>query len=140
MFRNLFTRKWCGFHLGVLLLLFIGVANAASSMTDDTSFSYIFKIEDLIVKPLRADKGQYVFLNVAFEVKKRDNLKTLQKLSMKLRRGISSLIKSKTVRQLDSPADKQRLRNEIFDLVEPHLARGELVDVYFIDYIIQTVR
>ena len=132
-----YFRSW---YCALFVLLLLASTHGHSGTNDQSSFGYIFKIEDLIVKPAEARKGQYVFLNVAFEVKKRKNLKDLRQQNMTLRKGIKQLIRSKTIRQLDSPGDKQRLRNEIYRLVESHLASGDLIDVYFIDYIIQTAR
>lgn len=124
----------------LVLFLLIGSLEEVRASIEESAFGYIFRVEDLIVKPAEARKGQFIFLNVAFEVKKRKNLKDLRKRNMDLRSGIKSLIRSKTIRQLDSPNDKKRLRNEIYRLVESHLTNGDLIDVYFVDYIIQTAR
>ena len=55
----------------------------------------------------------------------------------KLRDAIIRILTSKQVEQLDNPEDREFIKDEIRFAVNPMLHRGEVLEVYFSDFLIQ---
>jgi flagellar FliL protein len=61
----------------------------------------------------------------------------LQTLKPKVRDAMLTLLSSKTSAELSTVADKERLRNEMIHRLNAFLTAGKVVEVYFIEFVVQ---
>jgi flagellar FliL protein len=61
----------------------------------------------------------------------------LDALKPKVRDTLLTLLSSKTMADLATVADKERLRNEIIHRVNTFIAAGKVVEVYFAEFVVQ---
>lgn len=104
---------------------------------DGKKYGVIHQLEDIIVNPAESQGSQFLLINLALEVKSKDDVEILKKREVIVRDILIRLLSGKTVEELDGPDDKERLREEIKKEVSKVLPEGHLYNVYFSNYIIQ---
>jgi len=61
----------------------------------------------------------------------------LDGLKPKVRDALLTLLSSKTVADLVTVADKERLRNEIIHRINSFVSAGKVAEVYFVEFVVQ---
>ena len=61
----------------------------------------------------------------------------LDGLKPKIRDALLTLLSSKTVGDLVTMADKERLRNEIIHRINSFVSAGKVAEVYFVEFVVQ---
>ena len=86
-----------------------------------------------------ADPGRPRFLKVVvqLELDASSVADDLAALKPKVRDGLLTLLSSKTSADLVTVADKERLRNEMIHRLNAYLTAGHVVEVYFIEFVVQ---
>lgn len=86
-----------------------------------------------------ADPGRPRFLKLVMQVELNtaDVQVELETLKPKVRDSLLTLLSSKSSADLVTIADKERLRNEILHRLNAFLSVGRVVEVYFMDFVVQ---
>ena len=86
-----------------------------------------------------ADPGRPRFLKLVMQVEldAQEVQVELETLKPKVRDSLLTLLSSKASADLVTIADKERLRNEILHRLNAFLSVGRVVEVYFMDFVVQ---
>ena len=86
-----------------------------------------------------ADPGRPRFLKLVMQVElnAQEVQVELETLKPKVRDSLLTLLSSKASADLVTVADKERLRNEILHRLNAFLSVGRVVEVYFMDFVVQ---
>jgi flagellar FliL protein len=86
-----------------------------------------------------SDPGLPLFLKVVvhLELDSEAVSTELQTLKPKVRDAMLTQLSSKTSAELSTVADKERLRNEMIHRLNAFLTAGKVVEVYFIEFVVQ---
>lgn len=86
-----------------------------------------------------ADPGRPRFLKVVLQLELDGDgvAAELDALKPKVRDALLTLLSSKASADLTTVADKERLRNEIIHRLNAFLSSGRVVEVYFIEFVVQ---
>lgn len=86
-----------------------------------------------------ADPGRPRFLKLIMQVElsAAEVQMELETLKPKVRDSLLTLLSSKSSADLVTIADKERLRNEILHRLNAFLSVGRVVEVYFMDFVVQ---
>jgi len=86
-----------------------------------------------------ADPGRPRFLKLVMQVELNtaEVQMELETLKPKVRDSLLTLLSSKSSADLVTIADKERLRNEILHRLNAFLSVGRVVEVYFMDFVVQ---
>lgn len=105
--------------------------------TDAENFGAIYSVKDVVVNPAGSQGMQFILVNFGFEVKEDSDANILEKREVQVRDILIKILGSKTIDELDDPADKEMLRQEIKEKLDDLLSPGHLMNVYFSNFIIQ---
>lgn len=97
----------------------------------------VFPLDPFLVN--LADPGRPRFLKVVVQLELDSSPVSteLETLKPKVRDGLLTLLSSKTSADLVTVADKERLRNEMIHRLNAFLSAGRVVEVYFIEFVVQ---
>ncbi|MDF1555254.1 MAG: flagellar basal body-associated FliL family protein [Deferrisomatales bacterium] len=86
-----------------------------------------------------ADPGRPRFLKLVMQVEldAQEVQVELDTLKPKVRDSLLTLLSSKASADLVTIADKERLRNEVLHRLNAFLSAGRVVEVYFMDFVVQ---
>jgi len=101
---------------------------------DDLAF---FKLDPLIVNPAGSDGERYLKAAVTFEMYDAEIQQELDKRLPQIKNQVNNVLSSKTVAQLQTIEDREKLRREILKRVNGMLVSGRISNVYFEEYVIQ---
>ncbi len=101
---------------------------------DDLAF---FKLDPLIVNPAGSDGERYLKAAVTFEMYDAEIQQELDKRLPQIKNQVNNVLSSKTVAQLQTIEDREKLGREILKRVNGMLVSGRISNVYFEEYVIQ---
>ncbi|NLN16003.1 MAG: hypothetical protein GX182_01630 [Firmicutes bacterium] len=81
--------------------------------------------------------SRYLRTQLVFEVSSPKAIQELEQRTPQVKDKIISILRSKTVEEMMDPQGDNRLREEIKEGINQLLHQGEIVEVYFIDLVIQ---
>ena len=95
----------------------------------------VYTIEELTVNPAGTAGSMYVSVTVGIEVANEEVLEKLKKMDVQLRDTLIKILSDKTIAELDSPYDRDRLRREIADRIPPPV-KDDVINVFFSNFLI----
>ncbi len=95
------------------------------------------EVKDLIMNP--ADKGspRFVKVSLVFELKDQKSADALAGFDYRVRDLVIALVSRKTADELSTPEVRDNLRLQIMDEMNSSVMSGNILDVFFTDYIVQ---
>lgn len=82
-------------------------------------------------------KGRFLKTSIHLELDSLNVTIELDAIKPKIRDSLLTLLSSKTSGELVTLADKERLRNEIIHRVNAYITAGNVVEAYFIEFVVQ---
>jgi flagellar FliL protein len=104
---------------------------------DDLESLQFFKIDPIIVNPANSNGERYLKAVVALETYEPKVSAELELRLPQIKNQINSILSSKTISQMQTNEDRERLRREIQNRVNGLLVRGRVSNVYFEEFVYQ---
>jgi flagellar FliL protein len=96
-----------------------------------------FSIDPLIVNPANSNGERYLKAAISLEMHDPDLLNELNKRLPQIKNQINNILSSKTIGQIQTNEDRERLRREIQNRVNGLLVGGYISNVYFEEFVYQ---
>ncbi|GAB4317201.1 MAG: hypothetical protein Kow0074_05660 [Candidatus Zixiibacteriota bacterium] len=115
-------------------------ANAQSEESADMAQQgegEVYLIEDLLINPKGTDGTRYLSTSLGLEVATPEAVKTLKERDLQIRDMLISVLSSRTVAQLTSTTEREKMRLEIQERLNQMLKKHQLLAIYFVDYVMQ---
>jgi len=97
----------------------------------------IYLVDDVIANPKNTEGRHFVNVSVGLEEGNNKIADELKKRDPQIRDILIDIFVSKTIQQMDDPADKDSLKSEISRRLNKLLGGGSISHVYFSNFIIQ---
>jgi flagellar FliL protein len=101
---------------------------------DDLSF---FKIDPIIVNPAGSNGERYLKATISLEMTSPEVQAEVAKRVPQIKNQINNVLSSKSIRQVQTNADREKLRREIMDHVNGTLVTGRISNVYLEEFVYQ---
>lgn len=111
----------------------------ASSGKVDTELENLFfyKVDPLIVNPADSNGERYLKATITLEMHGPEILEELEKRTPQIKNQINNVLSSKTIGQIQTNEDRERLLREIQNRVNGLLLSGRISNVYFEEFVYQ---
>ncbi len=96
-----------------------------------------FRMEPLIVNPADSNGERYLKATISFETYDPELFEELEKRLPQIKNQVNNVLSSKTIDQIQTNEDRERLRREIQNRVNGLLVRGHISNVYFEEFVYQ---
>ena len=96
-----------------------------------------FKLEPLIVNPAGSDGERYLKAAITLEMYEEEIRLELEKRLPQIKNQINNILSSKSIEQVQTNEDKEKLRREILNHVNGMLVTGRISNVYFEEFVYQ---
>jgi flagellar FliL protein len=127
-----------GFFGGKYYFKKSGAAHSGAEKTPESPIVPVLWPMDPFVVNLMGNNGErYLKAVIQLEASNADTTGTLDLMKPKLRDNILDLLSSKSYKDLMDVSGKQRLREEIAMRLNSYLTDGEILKVYFTEFVIQ---
>lgn len=97
----------------------------------------IYLVDDVIANPKNTEGRHFVNVSVGLEEGNKKIGDELKQRDPQIRDILIDIFVSKTIQQMDDPADKDSLKSEISRRLNRMLGEGSITHVYFSNFIIQ---
>ena len=97
----------------------------------------VYALDPFLVNLAGPGRARFLKLMMQVELDVQEVQVELDTLKPKVRDSLLTLLSSKTAADLVTIADKERLRNEILHRLNAFLSVGRVVEVYFMDFVVQ---
>jgi flagellar FliL protein len=112
-------------------------SRASSSVASELESLSFVSIEPLIVNPANSNGERYLKATVSLETHDPKVVEELNKRLPQIKNQINTVLSSKTIEQLQTNEDRERLRREIQNRVNGLLLTGSISNVYFEEFVCQ---
>ncbi len=102
-----------------------------------SSMGPVYALDPFLVNLADSGRSRFLKVVVSLELDSAPVSGELDGLKPKVRDTLLTLLSSKTVADLVTVADKERLRNEIIHRLNAFLSAGKVVEVYFTEFVVQ---
>ncbi len=106
----------------------------SASRLDDILF---FKLDPLIVNPAGSDGERYLKASITLETYDVEAQRELEKRLPQIKNQINNILASKSIAQVASGEDRERLRREILNRINGMIVGGRITNVYFEEFVYQ---
>ncbi|MBI4831962.1 MAG: flagellar basal body-associated FliL family protein, partial [Candidatus Lindowbacteria bacterium] len=96
-----------------------------------------YRIDPIIVNPAGSNGERYLKAKVALETHDADVQAEIEKRLPQIKNQINNVLSSKTISQIQTNEDRERLRREIQNRVNNLLEGGQVYNVYFEEFVYQ---
>ncbi len=96
-----------------------------------------FKVGPLIVNPAGSNGERYLKATIAIEMYDAAIQAELEKRLPQIKNQVNNVLSSKTIEQVQTNEDKEKLRREIQNRINGMLITGRISNVYFEEYVYQ---
>jgi len=143
--RTVIILAVAGIALGVAAGLF-GVgpvlakrrASAPAVKHDETPTATVtHAIENLVLNPAGSGGTRFLMVTAAFEVRDAGAEQRMRDHEAEVRDRILSLLSKKTVDELTDVNSRESIKKQVLDAVSPLFAKGDVVKVFFPQFVIQ---
>ncbi|MBD3297067.1 MAG: hypothetical protein GF341_00265 [candidate division Zixibacteria bacterium] len=112
-------------------------ADASETTAAQKGEGEVYLIEDLLINPKGTEGTRYLSTSLGLEVASPEAVEKLQERDLQVRDMLISILSSRTVTQLTSTTERERMRLEIQERLDNMLKGQQLLAVYFVDYVMQ---
>jgi flagellar FliL protein len=105
-----------------------------ASYLEDLSF---FRLDPMIVNPADSNGERYLKAAIALEMYDAGIQQEIEKRLPQIKNQINNVLSSKSIEQIKTNEDKEKLRREILTRVNGMLVTGRLSNVYFEEFVYQ---
>ncbi|MBM7555349.1 flagellar basal body-associated FliL family protein [Halanaerobacter jeridensis] len=81
--------------------------------------------------------NSYVKIKISVEVDNKDVIEEIQNRTPQIRDTIISILRSKEMKDISNNPSAKKLRQEIRNRVNQHLAQGKVTNVFFTEFVVQ---
>lgn len=104
----------------------------------DTSIGAIHYLNSIIVNLAGTEGKRYLKVTIALEADHSKGLaKELKQREAELVDSLITILSSKDLKDVDSIVGKNRLRREMLDRLNAQLTKGQLLNLYFTEFVVQ---
>jgi flagellar FliL protein len=103
----------------------------------ETGGGEIFMIEELLVNPTGTSGTRYLSASLGLEVADQATAVRLEEKKLQIRDLLNGILSSRTVDELTTASERERMRLEITERLNQLIAPDKLTAVYFVDYVLQ---
>ncbi|RJP14981.1 MAG: flagellar basal body protein FliL [Candidatus Abyssobacteria bacterium SURF_5] len=96
-----------------------------------------YGIDPIIVNPAESNGERYLKATVSLEADDPEIVAEIDKRLPQIKNQINTILSSKTIEQVQTNEDKERLRREIQSRINGLLATGNINNVYFEEFVYQ---
>lgn len=97
----------------------------------------IYRLEPIIVNLNEEGARRYLKITLNLELNSLDTIKEIELLKPRIVDSLIALLSSKTLKDIEGLEEKRNLRKEIAGAINSHLNTGMVVNVYFVEFVIQ---
>ncbi len=97
----------------------------------------VFLVSDMIVNPAETNGTRFLNTTIGLGVSDKLAQAALEEKSPQIRDALISILTTKTIPELVHPDGKKMLRKEIVRKVDGMIAPHRILDVYFVDFVLQ---
>jgi flagellar FliL protein len=97
----------------------------------------VYPLEPFLVNLAEPGRPRFLKVVLNLELDSPAVSAELDGLKPKVRDNVLTLLSSKSVADLTSVGDKERLRNEIIHRINSFLSAGKVIEVYFVEFVVQ---
>lgn len=109
----------------------------SNATEEETGEGEIFMVEELLVNPTGTSGTRYLSASLGLEVGNHEITLRLEEKKLQIRDLLNSILSSRTVDELTTASERERMRLEITDRLNKLIAPDKLTAVYFVDYVLQ---
>jgi flagellar FliL protein len=96
-----------------------------------------FKLDPMIVNPAGSNGERYLKTTISLELNNPEVQAELEKRVPQIKNQINNILSSKSILQLQTNEDKEKLRRDILDRVNGMLVTGRITNVYLEEFVYQ---
>lgn len=111
--------------------------SGAGKMPETPVMAVLWPMDPFVVNLMGNNGERYLKAVIQLEASNSKTTETLNRMKPKLRDNILDLLSSKSYKDLMDVSGKQRLREEIAMRLNSYLTDGEILKVYFTEFVIQ---
>ncbi len=104
---------------------------------DDLTIGPMFPLEQFIVNLLSDSGRRFLKTTIDLELSDEDLIEELGAKNSRIRDVVIRVLSSKTVEEISTPKGKDKLKKELSNQLNAVLLDGQIVRVYFTDFVIQ---
>jgi flagellar FliL protein len=130
------------------LQMALGEEEEAPVVSEENIETQIYLLEDLIVNPAGTKGSRYLSVSVGVEMKAEpqkkggghgdsDGYNPLDERKPQLRDALINILSAKTIMQLTTVEEKERIRQEILEIFRQVLDPQPVYKIYFVDFVLQ---
>jgi flagellar basal body-associated protein FliL len=105
--------------------------------TSELESLLFYKIDPIIVNPAQSNGERYLKATVSLEAYDPAIIAEVEKRLPQIKNQINIILSSKTIEQVQTNEDKERLRREIQSRINGLLTTGNISNVYFEEFVYQ---
>jgi len=109
----------------------------AKAKEEESGQGEIFMVEGLLVNPTGTSGMRYLSASLALEVAEHEVIERLEEKKLQIRDLLITILSSRTVDELTTVSERERMRKEIAGRLNQLLAPDKIRAVYFVDYVLQ---
>ena len=96
-----------------------------------------FRLDPLIVNPAGSNGERYLKASIALEMHDDTVMAELEKRLPQIKNQINNVLSSKSIKQMQTGEDREKLKREILNHINGVLVTGRLSNVYFEEFVYQ---
>jgi flagellar basal body-associated protein FliL len=112
-------------------------ATAKDGLNSELSQLSFSQIGPLIVNPAKSNGERYLKATISLETHDPELVKEIDKRMPQIKNQINNILSSRTIEQIQTNEDRERLRREIQTRVNGLLLTGHISNVYFEEFVYQ---
>jgi len=99
--------------------------------------SNFLKIDGIVVNPAATGGSRFLLTTIGFEFDDSENYDVFKEKEIKIRDALISILSSKTVTELADTGAREKIRKQIFKVVNQICQPAEAEAIYFVDFVLQ---
>ena len=97
----------------------------------------IYLFEDVVVNPANTEGTRYLMVSMGLELDTKKLGGEIERKDPQIRDAIITLLSQKDISYLVDIRQRESLRGEILETINRHLSQGQVIKVYFVQYMLQ---
>lgn len=96
----------------------------------------VYEMEQLVVNPANTNGRRYLLVEISLEMVAED-IPKMETINPKIKQDMIETLSSRTVSQLTTSQERERLRKELSEIINSSLGSSSVHNLYFTKYVLQ---
>lgn len=104
---------------------------------EEPSIPGVYELEPLVVNPAGTQGKRYLMVEISVEINNIEHIPLLEESNLKIKQDMIDALSSHTVKELTSPEDRLKLREELSFIINNSIGVHSVRNLYFTKYVMQ---